>query len=217
MKFKIGLLVGGMLLGIGLAHAQAQTANATANAPAYAPGTQSLSQDLSGNLRVLVTSSGTAGLTPVAGLNGTSVATAVNALPTQMAISSGLVTSTNPFPVYQATPTIFTTATGSTPVQTATAAASLVAKATPGLLYSAYISGPSVAGFLLVFNATSVPADGTVTPVECVAVASAGSANISNLVIPEFFSAGISLAFSSTGCFTKTTTGLTAFLHATIK
>lgn len=113
---------------------------------------------------------------------------------------------------------------GVTPVVSTSAEASHVLKATPGNLYSVYAQNlTSTAGFLQVFNATSAPVDGAVTPLACVGLpaggSGAGAASIDFGVIPSVYSTGITAVVSSaTTCFTKTTSGgLTAFISGSVK
>jgi hypothetical protein len=81
-----------------------------------------------------------------------------------------------------------------------------VLKAGPGTLYSLYAMSGSVSGFLMTFNATTVPADGPVTPVECVPVPANSFVTISaGGSPPNYYSVGIVAVFSSTGPFLKTT------------
>lgn len=54
-------------------------------------------------------------------------------------------------------------------VVTATAASNKVVLGRPGNLYSVGVTVGGAAGFLLVYDALTAPADGTVTPVLCVA------------------------------------------------
>lgn len=91
-------------------------------------------------------------------------------------------------------------------------------KATPGNLYSVYATNlTATAGFLQIFNAVAAPADGAVTPVDCVPLPSNGMASL-NYTTPEVFSVGISVAVSSaTTCFTKTTGVITAFIKGAVK
>jgi hypothetical protein len=77
-----------------------------------------------------------------------------------------------------------------------------VLKASAGNLYRLRVTATS-AGYILVFNSTTVPADGAVTPQSCTYAAAAGTTEIDH-VIPDRFATGISVAFSTTGCFTKT-------------
>lgn len=83
--------------------------------------------------------------------------------------------------------------------------ASHILKASAGNLYSLYVTTTSVSGYLMTFNATSAPADGAVTPVECIPVASGSAVSISFAgAPPDHYSTGIVAVFSTTGPFTKT-------------
>lgn len=86
-----------------------------------------------------------------------------------------------------------------------------VLKASSGYLYSLYVTNGASAGFLMTFNATTPPADGAVTPVECVPIPANSNAIINfSAGPPDFYSTGITAVFSTTGCFTKTASS-TAF------
>lgn len=102
-----------------------------------------------------------------------------------------------------------------TPIVSQLTSSGIIIKASPGCLISAYaVANTAAAGYLMAFNSKTVPADGSVKPLECVPVA-ANSYNFINLAPqpPEFYSAGISLAYSSTGCLTKTTSD-SVWFHA---
>lgn len=104
-----------------------------------------------------------------------------------------------------------------TPIKSGAAEGTHVLKASPGTLYGLYVTTGATAGYLMTFNATSAPADGAVTPVDCVYVpATTTIALWWGPQPPEYFSTGISVAFSSTGCFTKTASA-TAFFHAMVQ
>lgn len=106
---------------------------------------------------------------------------------------------------------------GITPVVSSAAEGSHVLKASSGNLYSLYVTTGATAGFLMTFNATAAPADGAVTPVECVAVAANQTTAASfNSGPPDAYSTGIVAVFSSTGCFTKTVSA-TAFFKGRVK
>lgn len=92
---------------------------------------------------------------------------------------------------------------GVTSSATSTAAASIVFKTTAGNLYGINVVSGSTAGYLMLFNSTSTPADGVVTPVKCLPVA-ANSGFYITFEVPLRFSAGITAVFSSTGPFNKT-------------
>jgi hypothetical protein len=104
-----------------------------------------------------------------------------------------------------------------TPVVSAAAEGSHILKAAPGCLIAIYATPGATAGYLMVFNSKTVPADGAVTPIECIQV----QANTTIAASwapqpPEYFSSGIVAVFSTTGCFTKTISA-TAFLHALVQ
>lgn len=95
-------------------------------------------------------------------------------------------------------------------VATAAVASSLVLKASAGNLYGYNIVAGASAGYLMIFNSTTAPADGAVTPLRCIPVAA--NAGIDRAFdIPRRFSTGIVLVFSTTGPYTKTASA-TAFL-----
>lgn len=103
-----------------------------------------------------------------------------------------------------------------TPAATTAVASELILKASAGNLYSVNVAAGATAGFLLIFNATSAPADGAVTPVKCLPIAANAGVEMSVREMPEFFSTGIVAVFSSTGCFTKTASA-TAFISGDAK
>lgn len=104
-----------------------------------------------------------------------------------------------------------------TPVVSTTTEGSHVLKASPGCLLAAYVTTGGTAGYLLIINSATVPADGAVTPLECIQIAANTtiSANWAPQP-PEWFSTGIVAVFSTTGCFTKTASA-TAFIHALVQ
>lgn len=72
-------------------------------------------------------------------------------------------------------------------------------------LWGASITTGAAAGFFMVFNATSAPADGAVTPIECVQIPANGSGSINfGAGPPDRYATGVTLAFSTTGCFNLT-------------
>lgn len=104
-----------------------------------------------------------------------------------------------------------------TPVVSASAEAAHVLKAAPGCLIATYVVTGAASGYLMVLNATSKPIDGAVTPIHCVPVA-ANSSQFINFAPqpPEWYSTGITVIFSTTGCFTKTESA-TAFFHGLVQ
>jgi hypothetical protein len=100
------------------------------------------------------------------------------------------------------TPTADTTL-GVAPAASTSAEACHVFKASAGNVYSlsGYVDG---AAFIMVFNATSAPADGAVTPVVWAYAAVAGTWSLDYGAIPAAFSTGVTVCRSSTGPLTKT-------------
>lgn len=104
-----------------------------------------------------------------------------------------------------------------TPVVSTAAEGSRVLKASPGNLYALYVTSGASAGYLMTFNATTAPADGAVTPINCVVIPTATTLALSWAPQPpERYSTGITAVFSTTGCFTKTVSN-TAFFHALVQ
>lgn len=95
-----------------------------------------------------------------------------------------------------------------TPVSTASIAANQVIKSSASALSSFNVSADSTlsgaAWWIMVYNATSAPADGAVTPTKCYAMTSGTSSFSTAWLIPVVFSTGITIGVSTTGCFTKT-------------
>ena len=99
------------------------------------------------------------------------------------------------------------------PVATTAAAGTLVLKNTPGQLLSVTCTAGAVAGYLMVFDAVAAPADGAGTPIWVSGlIAISGSYTFQSGAGPGLrCNNGISLAFSSTGPFSKTASA-TAFM-----
>lgn len=94
-------------------------------------------------------------------------------------------------------------AVGIAAVASSAAEACHVLKAAAGNLYG--VSGTiGAAGWIMIFNATSAPADGAVTPVAWAQPTTSGSWAINYGTIPLALSTGITVCASSTGPFTKT-------------
>lgn len=101
-------------------------------------------------------------------------------------------------------------AAGITPVVSAAVESNHVLKASAGNLYAYQVTTGAAAGYVMLFNALSAPVDGAVTPVKCVAVAANSTVGVS-MNPPEAFSTGITIVFSTTGCFTKTASATAMF------
>lgn len=106
-----------------------------------------------------------------------------------------------------------------TPQVTAAAANNKVLKATPGMLFSVQaVNGTATAGFLLLFNATSAPVDGAVTPLACAPLPASGSVSVVYTPRPAAYNTGITAVVSSgANCFTKTTGVITGFIGGTVE
>lgn len=150
------------------------------------------------------------GSTKVAGVNGTSSASNANPFPTTTAgvTSTAVSSATNPFPTSTTPNSLATSAPTST--QTATATGSLIAKASAGNCYGFNAVSGASAGYLMLFDSTTVPADGTVTPKKVYVMAANSSLGL-HWDVPRRFGTGITAVFSTTGPFTKTISA-TAFI-----
>lgn len=102
---------------------------------------------------------------------------------------------------------------GITPIVSGAVESNHVLKASAGNFYGACITTGATAGFMMVFNATSAPADGAVTPTEWLQIAANATACLSyGSGPPNAYATGITLVFSSTGPFTKTASATAAFV-----
>jgi hypothetical protein len=112
------------------------------------------------------------------------------------------------------------TTIGITPVVSAAAEASHVLKGAAGNLYAAYATNlTSTAGFLVILNATTAPADGAITPLACAPLGASGVTSINYAPGPPgIFSTGITaVVTSAASCFTKTTGVITAFISGSVQ
>jgi hypothetical protein len=104
-----------------------------------------------------------------------------------------------------------------TPVVSTSTTGSLVLKAAPGCILSLYVTSAGSAGYFMQFNSATVPADGTVAPRNCIYVPANTTMGLNWAPQPpEWNSAGISVAFSTVGCQSKTLTGI-AFIHGLVQ
>ena len=99
------------------------------------------------------------------------------------------------------------------PVVSASAESNHVLKSSAGNLVSLTTTIGVTTGWLMLFDATSAPSDGSVTPKYCRYIKSDGSGGASSLAwqVPLSFATGITAVFSSTGCFTKTASATATF------
>ncbi len=103
------------------------------------------------------------------------------------------------------------------PIHSSVIEASHIFKASAGNLFDAYCTATTTAGFCMLFDSTTAPSDGSVTPYAVINVA-ANSTTSFNLATGHSmpFTTGIVGVFSSTGPFTKTGSA-TAFLSARVQ
>lgn len=92
----------------------------------------------------------------------------------------------------------------------------LVAKASAGYLYGVNVTTGATAGYVLVTNTATIPADGAIVPSKCVALAANTSLDLGWRASPLYSATGFSISFSSTGCFTKTASA-TAFISVDVR
>ncbi len=97
---------------------------------------------------------------------------------------------------------------------TPVAASSLVI-ANPAYLHGINVTTGASAGYLMLFDATSVPADGTVSPARCIPIAATTGVE-RTFPTPLNMRNGVVVVFSTTGCFTKTASA-TAFIAVDIR
>ena len=178
----------GAEVGVAAAPLQVSLANTAANATAVKVDGSTVTQPVSGT----VTSNAGTGTRTVAGSVGISQTTDITTNGVEIAPTAAAAAGI--------------AAGSSTAVE-----GSHVIKAGAGNLYDLYVTAGATAGFVMTFNATTAPADGAVTPVNCVQAAANQTTGLSfGSGPPEVYSTGISAVFSSTGCFTKTASA-TAF------
>jgi hypothetical protein len=86
--------------------------------------------------------------------------------------------------------------------------ANQIIKGSAGNLYSFNISADSTlsgaAWWIMIYNATSAPTDGGVTPAKCYAMPLGTTSYSAAFPVPVAFATGITIGASTTGCFTKT-------------
>lgn len=112
---------------------------------------------------------------------------------------------------------------GISPAIAGAAASNVVLKNAPGTLFGAY-AVCTAACYLMVFNATSAPADGATTAgtasgnlQDCVPIAANGTNGVNYAPGPgESFSVGITAVISSTACGTKTSSAV-GFIHGSAR
>jgi hypothetical protein len=109
------------------------------------------------------------------------------------------------------------------PVAAGAAVSSSVLKAAPGNLYGVYATCTS-ACWLMIFNATSLPANGATTSgnasgnlQDCLAIGANGNGFVNYAPgPPESYSVGITAVISSTGCATLTASAV-GYVHGSVQ
>lgn len=123
-------------------------------------------------------------------------------VPLSFDLSSNLRTSTIILPP---TPSVNS---GLTAVSSTALAANTVIKASAGNLYSFEVSATptlyAASWWIMIYNATAAPSDGAVTPLKCYAMPAGATSAAYAFPTPIYFSTGITIGVSTTGCFTKT-------------
>lgn len=87
---------------------------------------------------------------------------------------------------------------------------SKVVSATPIIISGLVVTTSSTAGYLMVWNQATVPADGAVTPALCFYIPSSPSST--GYAINFKGSTAASIAFSTTGCYSKTISATVTFM-----
>lgn len=103
---------------------------------------------------------------------------------------------------------------GLVPVFSTALEASHILKASAGNLYNLTVNIGATSGWLMLFDATTVPADGAVTPSYATPLLSNGTLGFLSLewdTAPVHFVNGIVAVFSTTGPFTKTASVAASF------
>ena len=86
-----------------------------------------------------------------------------------------------------------------------------------GICLGAYVTTTTLGGYLMLFDAAAVPADGAVVPLECIVCGGNSTSSVDSLTNwPLPFTQGLVAVFSTTGPYTKTTGTNTAYLNARI-
>lgn len=188
----------------------------------YTPGQNKANlQDANGNQCIYTTPSSSPQATNVTQVNGNTISTGAGATGTgspRVGVAQDTTTIAGAAPGTAAAPSTNVISTvrvssaaasaGVAPVQTPSLAGSLVAKNSAGNLHSFEVSADSTlsgaAWWVLFFNATSVPADGAVAPAMCYAAKSGDTRVNDAFSQPVYFSTGIVIVASTTGCFSKT-------------
>lgn len=100
--------------------------------------------------------------------------------------------------------------------QSSSAESSHVLKSSAGSLLGLIVTAGASAGYVLVYDAKTAPSNGTVTPVLCFYMPATSTIVEAWETHPLAFNNGIVAVFSTTGCFSQTTSS-TAFIHGQVQ
>lgn len=108
--------------------------------------------------------------------------------------------------------------TGLVSISSSAAESNHVIKASPGNLYGFEVATGGTAGFVFVSNTTTAPAasGAAIAPVKCYQVAANSTLGVSYVPNPIQLSTGITIVFSTTGCFVNTASA-TVFISGDAK
>ncbi|MES3054903.1 hypothetical protein O6V14_04605 [Sphingomonas faeni] len=95
-------------------------------------------------------------------------------------------------------------------------AGGLVIKPGVAIVTGINVTTGAAAGYVMVFDSATIPADGAVTPARCLPVAANTGIDINFRGSPLKFDMGAVVVFSTTGCYTKTASA-TAFIAGDIQ
>lgn len=88
-----------------------------------------------------------------------------------------------------------------------------VLKTGPGRLYSLIVNSGASAGWLLLYDATAAPSDGTVAPALCLQISASATGSLSQQLAPWPFNNGAVAVFSTgTGCFNQAKSATATFM-----
>lgn len=103
------------------------------------------------------------------------------------------------------------------PSATSSITGARIFKTSGGNLYGLQVTSSTTAGYVLLFDATSVPADGAVTPIKCYKLGGNATVVVSWLPGPVLrFVNGLVAVYSTTGCFSKAVEN-TAFISGEVE
>lgn len=101
-------------------------------------------------------------------------------------------------------------------VRTPAVAGALIVKAGTVYLAGLNVTSGASAGYVMLFDAADVPADGAVAPLRCLPIAANTGLDVNWRGAPVYLQQGAVVVFSTTGCFTKTASA-TAFIAGDIQ